>query len=56
MRLTDQEKINICQEYQAGSSSVQIGKKYGVTHVSILGILKRRNIATRPANPKKNEN
>lgn len=46
-RLTDQEKIEVVEKYQQGLSSVELGKLYGISHVAILGLLKRRSIKIR---------
>lgn len=46
-KLSDQEKINIVEEYNSGISSVELSKKYKVSKQSILSILRVRNVKTR---------
>ena len=43
-RLTDQEKIDVVTKYNAGLSSVQLSKEFGITHTAILSMLKRRGV------------
>ena len=46
-RLTDIQKIQVVEKYESGLSSVEIGREFGITHVSILSLLKRRGIEIR---------
>ncbi len=46
-RLTDNQKIEAVQRYEAGESSVEIAKTFNISYTAILGILKRRNVKIR---------
>jgi hypothetical protein len=46
-RLTDSEKIGVCERYIKGQSSEYISKYYNISSVAIRGILKRRGIKIR---------
>lgn len=46
-RLTDQQKIDVVTRYQAGDSSVTLGKEYNISYTAILSLLKRRGIIIR---------
>ncbi len=47
-KTTTEEKKKIVEEYLQGNSSIQIGKKYDISHVAVCGLLKRRGIKIRP--------
>lgn len=50
MKLTDQQKIEIVNKYQNGSSSIKLAKEYEVTKQSILNILRVRKVKIRNGN------
>ena len=52
-KLTDVQKLNICQRYQTGESAWQISKDYPVASQSIYSLLKRRGICLRSAKDRK---
>ena len=47
MRLSDQQKIDIVNEYISGESSVKLAKKYNISKQGILKILKFRKVVIR---------
>lgn len=47
-KTTTEEKKKIVEEYLQGSSSIQIGEKYNISHNAVCGLLKRRGIKIRP--------
>ncbi len=46
-KLSDQEKINIVEEYKSGISSIELSRKYKVSKQSILSVLKVRKVKIR---------
>lgn len=46
-KLSKEEIKEVCDSYQKGIGSVILGNKFKVSHVAILGLLKRRNIPIR---------
>ena len=47
MKLTDQEKINMVNDYINGESSIKLAKKYNITRQGVLAILKVRKVVIR---------
>ena len=47
MKLSDQDKINIVEEYVNGVSSLKLAEKYKVTKQSILALLRVRKVVIR---------
>lgn len=47
MKLSDQDKIDIVNEYKSGISGLQLSRKYKVSCSSIFSILRKRNIDIR---------
>ena len=46
-KLSDQQKLEIVDKYNSGSSSVKLSKEYNVTSQAILQILKVRGVNIR---------
>jgi hypothetical protein len=46
-KLTAEQKIAICREYESGETQPKLGKQYGVTQCAIWHILKNRGIQRR---------
>ena len=46
-KLTDEQTQTLCDRYQAGEGSVQLGAAFGITSTSVLNILQRCGVKTR---------
>ena len=49
-RLNDNQKIQLCKDYESGINSPELSTIYGITSGSIIQLLKRRGIAIRAKN------
>ena len=47
MKLTDQQKIDLVNNYINGESSLKLAKKYNIKYQSVLAILKVRGVKIR---------